>query len=55
MYNCDLTISFGGDPLDVVTVDGKNVDVYYSDLVNKYYIKFRPKANVKHKIKVTKK
>lgn len=55
MYNCDLTISFGGDPLDVVTIDGKNVDVYYSDLVNKYYIKFRPKTNVKHKIKVTKK
>ena len=52
MYQCDLTLSFGSQKFSA-KVDGKSTGVFLDRKSGKYYIKFTPKSNTKHKIAVS--
>ena len=51
MYKCDLTLSFGNEKFSA-KVDEKLVNVSYDSMTDKYFIKFIPKSNFKHLIKI---
>jgi endo-beta-N-acetylglucosaminidase D len=50
MYNCDLSISFSSSKFSAF-VDGKKVKTYLSNS-EQFYIKFIPKSNTKHVLKI---
>ena len=50
MFQCDITISFSG--ISSARVDGNRVNVMKDNVTGKTYIKFRPKSNRTHIIKV---